>query len=388
MTVGYLLDYHRNCEKDDRILEFAERYAAFLLGQLSDKGLIPSWFGPDLNSLPAMAWNAEGGAHAWMFAELYRVTRRPVYLDASKRLAGFLTGEVMPNQRWADFETFYSCAVKPETFFDSRTGQPGRDTMSMLWALQSFTSLYETTGEAVWLEHAQAMADYLSFFQAIWAPPYVITAYPFGGFSSQIGDAEWLDMRGHRVAGPLVRVGRLAGRKDLVERGVALARASFTLVVHDRHSANHIYDYSDFPVGLGPENIDHEGFPQKPLSSGPSWSSVGALAGAAEVVEQAGGLYVDLENAFAVGVDGLAVEKFALNGPNLEILLKNPLAELWAPFAEPYAVKLNVHGARLGEYRLSLNGSQPQAMTAKDLSQASIMVGPNQRFQIVTTPPK
>lgn len=388
VTVGYLLEYYRKCEQDPRILEFAERYAAFLLSHVSDTGRIASWFGPDLNPLPAMTWNAEGGAHAWMLAELYRATRKAPYLDASKRLAGFLTREVMPNQRWADFETFYSCAIKSETFFDARTGQPGRDTMSMLWALQGFTSLYETTGEVVWLEHAQAMADYLSFFQTVWAPPYVITAYPFGGISSQLGDAEWLDIRSHRVAGPLVRVGRLAGRQDLIERGVAMNRSSFALVVHPRHRENHIYDDSDFPVGLGPENIDHEGFPQKPLSSGPSWSSVGALAGAAQVLEQLGGLYLDLERDLAVGADGIAVEDFTRNGADLELTLKNPLAALSAPYVPPYSIKLNVSGAKLEQYRLSINGAPPRVVTAKEFSRSSIVVGPGRSFQMVTAPLK
>ena len=108
--------------------------------------------------------------------------------------------------------------------------------MSMIWALQAFTSLYETTGDNVWLDHAQAMADYLSLYQTVWAPPYIITAYPFGGASSQLGDADWLDIRSHRMAGPMVRLGRIGGRQDLMERGVALARSSFTLVVHPRHT--------------------------------------------------------------------------------------------------------------------------------------------------------
>ena len=98
-----------------------------------------------------------------------------------------------------------------------------------------------------------------------------------------MGDAEWLDQRAHRFADPFVRIGLLTGRQDLVERGIAAARSSLTLANHPRHQANGIYTHTDFPVGLGPENIDHEGFPQRPLSSGPSWNSVGGLAGVAHV---------------------------------------------------------------------------------------------------------
>jgi hypothetical protein len=260
--------------------------------------------------------------------------------------------------------------------------------MSMLWAMQAYTALYEATGDAAWLAHAEAVADYMSFFQTVRNPHYIVTAYPFGGFSSQIGDADWLDIRSHRVAGPLARLGRLTGRQDLLERGVALARSSLALVVHPRHGANGIYEHSDFPVGLGPENIDHEGFPQKPLSSGPSWSSIGALAGAADLLTELGGLYLDLQRDLAVGADGLVVESFTRHGPDLALRLSNPLAALRTPYDEAYEVKLHVVGAQLDEYRLSLNGADPLRITAKDLAHAWVVVGPGQRFQLVVKAPQ
>jgi hypothetical protein len=138
--------------------------------------------------------------------------------------------------------------------------------MSMSWALQGFLALHEATGEQRFLESAASVADSASLFQAVWAPEFVVTAYPFGGVSSQLGDAEWLDQRAHRFADPFVRIGLLMGRNDLVERGVAAARSSLTLTSHPRHRANGIYTHTDFPTGLGPENVDHEGFPQRPLS--------------------------------------------------------------------------------------------------------------------------
>ena len=103
--------------------------------------------------------------------------------------------EVMPKQKWYDFETFYSCAVKAETFFDKHTGQYPSNTMSVGWAFDGFASLYEVTHNPADLAAAEAVADYSIFYQAVWAPPYIVTAYPFGGFSSQNSDAEWLDQR-------------------------------------------------------------------------------------------------------------------------------------------------------------------------------------------------
>lgn len=277
VTAGYLMMYRRTCEDHPKIIPFVTRYADFLIRNMQANGCVAEWFDQDLKSAPSMQWNANGGAHIWVLAELYKATNEKKYLDAAKKMASFMTTEVLPLQKWFDFETFYSCAVKKETFFDERTGQFPANNMSISWALEGFASLYEATNEIEYLKTAQAMADYSIFYQAVWAPHYIITAYPFGGFSSQNSDAEWLDQRSHRFANGLVRIGLLSGRQDLLERGVAATRSSLTLVNHPRHIENDIYKYPNFPLGLGPENIDHEGFPQMPLRSGPSWCEVGGL---------------------------------------------------------------------------------------------------------------
>ena len=109
-----------------------------------------------------------------------------------------MIADVLPREKWYDFETFYSCAIKPETFFDPYTGQYPANTMSVYWAIDGFASLYEAEQNKTWLDAAEACADYSLFYQAVWAPHYIISAYPFGGFSSQNSDGEWLD---HAVTG-------------------------------------------------------------------------------------------------------------------------------------------------------------------------------------------
>ena len=83
----------------------------------------------------------------WVLSELYLATRETKYLDDAKRAARFLLDEVMPQQRWVDFEVFYSCAVRPESFFDARTDQWPCNTMCISWALQGFLSLHEAAQE-------------------------------------------------------------------------------------------------------------------------------------------------------------------------------------------------------------------------------------------------
>jgi hypothetical protein len=354
-TAAYLLQFRTNCEDVPGIVPFVRRYGDFIVDNLDSKGCLPAWFNEHLQPLPALAWNAEGGIHLWVLSELYAATKDKKYLTAAEKMARFITQEVLPKQKWYDFETFYSCAIKPESFFDPRTGQYPANTMSVCWAMQGFSSLYEVTHEKAYLETAEAIADYSLFYQAVWAPHYIITAYPFGGFSSQNSDAEWLDQRSHLFADPLVKIGLMSSRQDLLERGVAAARASLTLTNQTAHVENDIYKYPNFPLGLGPENIDHEGFPQLPLRSGPSWCEVGGLMAAADVLRELGGVYINIDDMIAVGVDGISVEKFKVEGSTINISLRSLLATLKAPYQKPYSIGMRLSGLKERSYKVKIN---------------------------------
>lgn len=372
VTAGYLMQYRRTCEDDPRILPFVRRYGDFLVAALGEDGCVPAWFDAARRPLPSLAKNADGGAHAWVLAELFLATGDDRYLAAARKAAAYLERDVMPQRRWADFEALYSCAIKPETFHDERTGQGPCNTMSISWALQGFLALHEATGERRFLEAAASVADFASLFQAAWTPEFVVTAYPFGGVSSQIGDAEWLDQRAHRFADPFVRIGLLAGRNDLVERGVAAARSSLTLTSHPRHRANGIFTHTDFPTGLGPENVDHEGFPQRPLSSGPSWGAVGGLAGVAHVLDRLGGAFIDVERGIAVGVDGVIVTRVASQGRVLCVSLENPLAALPVPHEAPWEIDLRIAGLPAGDHELVINDGQPRRLPVADAKPVTV----------------
>ena len=374
--------YRRTCEDHPKIIPFVTRYADFLIRNMQANGCVAEWFDQDLKSAPSMQWNANGGAHIWVLAELYKATNEKKYLDAAKKMASFMTTEVLPLQKWFDFETFYSCAVKKETFFDERTGQFPANNMSISWALEGFASLYEATNEIEYLKTAQAMADYSIFYQAVWAPHYIITAYPFGGFSSQNSDAEWLDQRSHRFANGLVRIGLLSGRQDLLERGVAATRSSLTLVNHPRHIENDIYKYPNFPLGLGPENIDHEGFPQMPLRSGPSWCEVGGLAAAAHVMDQLGGVYFDVKKDIALGIDGVSVTQHSLEQNAIHLGLQSLFTGLNVPFDQEFEIELRVVGLEDKNYQFILNNEPSVELRSTQLRNLKLVVTPDNKIRI------
>jgi len=381
VTAGFLMQYRNTCEDNPGILPFVKRYGDFLLKNIQPDGTVAAWFTKDLQAVPSLKWNGEGGVHLWVLSELYKATKEQKYLEGAEKIAKSMINDVLPRQKWYDFETFYSCAVKAESFFDARTGQYPANTMSTGWAIDGFASLYEATQNKTYLSAAEACADYSIFYQAVWAPHYIITAYPFGGFSSQNSDCEWLDQRGHRFAISLMHVGLLSNRQDLIERAVAAARASLTLTNQPAHIQNDIYKYPNYPLGLGPENIDHEGFPQMPLRSGPSWCEVGGLAAAAQLMNQMGGAYIDFKNNIAVGIDGISVVNYSLTDHNITLTMKSLLSGLKAPYDKPFVIELRMIGLEPGNYKISLNGSSASDFSEKELNSRSVTVNPDGKIE-------
>jgi len=370
-TGVHLLRYYRLCEKDPRILPYLQRYGDFLVNYIDPNGCVPAWFTRDLNPVPHLRFNGEGGIHIWFLSELYSATGEMRYLEAAEHIARFIIKEILPQQRWYDFETFYSCAAKPESTFDEHTGQWPRCTLSMIWAMDGLRALYETTGNRDYLDAGEAVADYTAFYQSIWQPHFIITAYAFGGLTSQNSDAEWLDMRQSQYAEAAVRLGKLTGRQDLLERGVAALRASFTLINHPRHIRNNIFPAARwyphvYPL-VEPENIDHEGLPELPLRSGFDWGEGGALAAAAEILRLLGGAYIDFQKKVAVGVDGVLVKSFKINGKQVCVDLENQLAALPDPYDKPYSIDLKILGLPAGQYKLIINNGSPRSVSTVDL---------------------
>jgi hypothetical protein len=359
-TAAYLLQYRRRCEDDPRILPFVRAYGDFIVAHLDSSGCLPAWFDSRLEPVRALRFNAEGGIHIWLLSELHTATGEQKYLEAAQRMAAFLQKEILPKQRWYDFETFYSCAIKPEDFYDSFTGQWPQNTLSMQWAMDGLASLYQATHDAEHLRMAEAAADYAGFYQAVWQPHYIITAYAFGGYRSQNSDAEWLDMRQTVFGEAYMRLGLMTGRQDFLERGVAALRASFAIINHPRNIQNDVFRFPRYPLGIEPENIDHEGIPQVPLRSGFDWGEGGGLSSAAGMLERLGGAYVDFGRKLAVGVDGVYVRSYAVSGSQVRVNLQNQLGALPMPYVEPFPLDLRLEGLPAGKYQLSINGGAAQ----------------------------
>ena len=375
-TAVHLLEYLRYCEDDARILPYVKRYADFLITEIDEVGTVPAWFNDKLEPNPVLRESGEGGIHLWFLSELYSATNEKKYLNSAKKIADYLIKEVLPTQRWRDFECYMSCGYKPLNYYDEYQGMEPRGTQSTIWAMEGFAALYRACREMKYLVAGEQVVDYSSLYQVAWVPHYIYTAFPFGSWNTDNGDCAWVNCHTAWVVGALEWYAIELGRQDLLERAVAAARGFVFLFNHPRHIKNDIYKYPTGPYGLGPENVDHEGIPQTSGRSGPgAGETTGISAGVADALRDLGGAYINVKKNLYIGVDGIDITSYKLQGRTLSINIKNRISSLPFPYEEPFKIDLKVEGLPdQGIYTLMINNNYHAEITASELSRYSVTI--------------
>lgn len=346
-SAAHMIEFYQRCGRDPRILEYLRPFANGLLERIDERGAIPSYYTPDMKPIADLHYSAQPAAMMWFLAEMAGVTKETRYRDGAIRIADYLKKEIIPQQRWIDLEVYYSCGKNELSYvMDQQQQLPIRGNLSTMWAAKGFKALYQVTGDKSHLEAGAKAVDYMSFSQASWNPHYIYTANPFGGCTADnVDTATWLDARQCDLVEPFIWYGLELGRQDLVERGIAAARASTVLIHHPRHINNDIYPHINlYGFGLGPENINHEGHNQSAMRTHPSWGECsGIFTGLADAARFTGGGIIDLDHTFAVGTDGihLSLEE---RGKEVHITLESRLTKLKQPWEQPYEAELLVRG--------------------------------------------
>jgi hypothetical protein len=155
------------------ILSFVKPYGDFLLAHQESSGVIPSWY--DAGNLEPRQefrdFNAETGPSALLLATLGEATGDMRYIVAAERAMSFIQREVLPRQRWFDFETYLSCARKDYDFFDHWTAQYPQNNLAEIQAVAAMLVLFRATHKPEYLEKGREMLDYLLLTQQVWNNP-------------------------------------------------------------------------------------------------------------------------------------------------------------------------------------------------------------------------
>ncbi|MEF3305238.1 hypothetical protein [Paenibacillus sp. GYB003] len=268
-TCLWMLKWYRDIEADTRLLEYAQAYAERLLSLQDESGSFPAWIHPATGDISAVLRHSpETSMHALLLARLYAITGNSVYLAAAEKAMAFVRKVAMPEGRWEDFETYWSCAAewegKREGAKDARSGLYNQCTFSMYWTAEAFKELYAVTGKADYLADGEKALSELSLYQSVWNPAYM-SIPALGGFGVMNSDDEWNDARQSLFALTYFGYYGITGKREYAERGLWAMKASFYMMycpenpeVRQLYERKHPF-FGERDYGFEMENAHHGG---------------------------------------------------------------------------------------------------------------------------------
>jgi len=342
-------------ERAPEIIRYTKAFADFLLAQQQPTGVIPSWY--DSLTLEASETfrdeNAETAGAALFLAGLYARTHEHKYLVGAEKAMDYIFAHILPENRWFDYETFFSCSRKPLGFFDSYTHQHPQNTLSMQMAAEACCELYHLTKQSRYKETGIAIMDYLCLYQQIWSPKWLSCAL-FGGFGVQNTDGEWSDSRQGYFAVTLLKYFELSGNREYFERGVAALRAMFSL-----------FESPTSPRTA--ENYAHGSFDQIAVVTGLHWGT-GSSAVSIHIIRQRyGDAFINVRNTWGIGIDGCRI-------PDVTVHKNTVRFELLDNVASTRTVKVVFAELVFPVYDIIINGKALGKFSSEEL-QKGIEVG-------------
>ena len=333
------------------ILQFVQPYGDFLLAHQQASGVIPSWY--EATTLKPRTefrdFNAETAPSALLLATLAADTGDQRYLAGAERAMGFVTAEVLPRQRWFDFETFLSCARKDYDFYDHWTAQFPQNNLAEIQAPAAMLALYRATRKPEYLERGTAMLDYLLLTQQVWNNPQ-FTPILLGGFTTQNTDTEWSDARQGYAATLLLEYYQATGTVEYLERAVAAARSTFAVAPW--------------------ENWAHTGYEDQPGAlTGFHWGTGSAMTSVEIMQPAVGDALIDVDARRGVGFDECSLRDVDVQPGALSFRIDSPARD------RDFLVRFRgVQASR--SYKVRWNDGAPQIVSGAVLLQDGLRVGP------------
>ncbi len=296
-------------ERRPEIMAYVSGIARFLIAHQERTGVIPSWYDPATGTpSPVLGHeNAETAGGALFLARYALASGDTAARRAAVNAMAYVFGSIVPERKWFDFETFFSCSSKPIGFFDRFTGQYPQNTLSMDMTAEACGALFALTGDGRYIERGSETLDYLLLYQQVWSPGWLSRAL-LGGFGVQNTDAEWSDARQGYFALTLMQYYELTGRREYFERGVAALRAMFSLFespASPRTAENYGHSGSDRPAGV----------------TGIHWGTGSSVVSVHIISAAYGGAYVNVAGGWGTGIDGCTVRSVLVRGDTIDLRL-------------------------------------------------------------------
>jgi hypothetical protein len=331
----------------DAILARCTRLADFLTSRQRADGWLPTRFDEsgavDENSATYVP--AETAPVVRFLFELYKVSGDRRYSQAALKALTYLDRDIVPERKWYDFETFWSCSPRVNAF-DERTQQWPANNLALIHAPEVYLQAYQVTHQPQYLSKGQSVLDYLLLYQQSWTNPVLENltskAELFGGFATQNSDAEWSDARQSLAGEVLIDYYRETGNAEYLERGIGALRAQF-------------------PISPS-ENWAHTGYGKKAGVSSFHWGAGSGMAGIEMEEDLLHDAICDVNAGRCAGVNGLNVLDASIKNKKIVLRVESPYA--W--HRKPVVAFRGVTPADM--YSISINGGEARPYLGKQLS--------------------
>ena len=317
-TALLMLRWHRELEKDARLLDYARTYGERLLSLQDPAGFFPGWLHPATHEPgPVMNRTPETSLSATFLFALAEATGEAKYRDAALRAMDAVLREIVPQGLWLDFETYWSCCGWGR---DTRLGRKvernamhKQNTFSMFWTAEALLAAYRATGRASYLDWGRRTLDELSMAQQVWQPPFIHVP-ALGGFGVMNADGEWNDSRETLFAELFLDFYRETGDPVCFERGVAALMSGFVMMYCPENPVVKAMWEKVYPwfgpedYGFTMENYGHGGRTSAEgegmgLFTIYDWGNGAAAEAAMRILDHYGQVFIDRARGRAFGLD-------------------------------------------------------------------------------------
>jgi len=318
--------------KKDLVQTKSKELADLIKNIQLENGIIPHFVNFDKSNNPIIIKDlinsASSGASLTFLTEYYKFSQDEEMILLCEKTAKFLRNEIISEDKWHDFEVFYSCTYPGFTDYDEYTKSHLMNTLCIYWCAEGFKELFKITQNDEYLESGERVLAILSLFQQVWNMPY-ISIDTFGGFGVQNADAELNDARQSLFVRTYIEYYLETGKKEYMERGIAALRASWALQLLEDYrdicpgNFEGLETVNEIDKGCIRENYGHSGRDER--ISGYimfDWGIGSAAMAVAYVKKHIGDLFLDFREKLVWGIDGLLIKEFEFRENSININLE------------------------------------------------------------------
>ena len=260
--------------------------------------------------------SASSGAPMMFLLEYYKITQDKEIIPICEKISQYLENEIVSEDKWHDYEAFYSCTYPPPYNYDNHSKSHIINTLCIYWCAEGFKELYKLTKKINYLRVGERILATLSLFQQVWDIPY-IGVDTFGGFGVQNADAELNDARQALFVKTYMEYYLETGKWEYMERGIASLRASWAMQILSEFleicpgNLNGLDTVDGIDKGCIFENYGHSGRDERVRGFiMTDWGIGSAAYATAYAKKHFGDLFIDFKEQLVFGIDGILMKKF------------------------------------------------------------------------------